>query len=104
MIDLSSIEFDFLEYIQEEWDSYMEEGCDIEDATSQILMQYEDMLDEKERIALYIVLGNIQMDLAFIDQRVKAEISEIIASKIADEMFEGNKQIKKVLSQVKKYL
>jgi len=104
MIDLSSIEFEFLEYIQEEWDSYMEEGCDIEDATSQILTQYEDMLDEREKVVLYIVLANIQVDLEVIDQRVKDEVLEIISSKAIDTYFEGNKQIKKVLNYVKKRL
>lgn len=104
MVDLSSIEFDFLEYIQEEWDTYMEEGCDIEDATSQILMQYEDMLDEKERVVLYIMLAGIQVDLAFIDQRIREEITEIISSKITEVYFEGNKEIKKVLHDIKKHL
>ncbi len=104
MIDLSSIEFEFLEYIQEEWDSYMEEGCSIKDATSQILIQYEDMLDETEKMVLYIVLANIQIDLACIDQRVKDEMAEIIASGAADEVFSGNKQIKKFLNHVKKRL
>jgi hypothetical protein len=104
MMDLGSIEFEFLEYIQEEWDSYMEEGCDVEDATSQILAQYEDMLDEPEKVILYIVLANIQVDLEVIDQRVKDEMQEIIASKAADEHFGGNKQIKKVLNYIKKRL
>jgi len=104
MVDLSSIEFEFLECIQEEWDSYMEEGCDIEDATSQILAQYEDILDEQERVILYVVLANIQVDLEFVDDRVKDEILEIIASKVTDEYFEGNKQVKKVLNNIKKRL
>lgn len=104
MVDLGSIEFEFLEYIQEEWDSYIEEGCDIEDATTQILAQYEDMLDQEERVILYIVLGNIQMDLDYIDERVKDEVQEIISSKIAFEYFDGNKQIKKALNAIKKRL
>lgn len=104
MMDLSSIAFEFLEYITQQWESYMEEGYNIGEATSQILIQYEDMLDEKERVALYIVLANLQVDLAFIDQRVKDEISKIIAARTADRFFKENKQIKSVLSQVKKCL
>ncbi|PHV71660.1 hypothetical protein CS063_03610 [Sporanaerobium hydrogeniformans] len=104
MVELGSIEFEFLEYIEEEWDSYMEAGCSIEDATTQILAQYEDMLEQDERVILYIVLGDIQVDLDYVDERVRNELMEIITSKGALDSFEGNKQLKKTLNYIKKRL
>ncbi len=104
MVDLGSIEFEFLEYIEEEWDSYMEAGCTIEDATTQILAQYEDMLDQEERMILYIVLGDIQADLDYIDERVRNELLEIVSVKGALDCFEGNKQLKKTVNYIKKRL
>ena len=104
MVELGSIAFDFLEYIEEEWESYREAGCTIEDATTQILGQYEDMLDQDERVILYIVLGDIQADLDYIDERVRLELGEILTSKDALESFSDNKALKKTLSYIKKRL
>ena len=82
MSDLGEmLNFSFAEDIESEWDVYMEEGYTIQEATTQIIDQYEDMLDEEESIALYVTLGVIQMALEEMDPRVKREINEIIGTK-----------------------
>ena len=47
MSDLGEmLNFGFAEHIEAEWDVYMEEGYTIQEATTQIIDQYEDMLKD----------------------------------------------------------
>lgn len=94
--------FDFAEDIKEEWDSYMEDGCTISEATTQLIEQYEEMLEDEEKMMLYITLGLLQIDLEGMDARVKEEVHEILGTKCLEEYFEDSKECKRTLQVLKK--
>lgn len=96
------LEFSFAEDIQEEWDGYMEEGCTIPEATTQILDQYKEMLDDEEEILLYATLGMLQVELEQIDKRVKEEVGEILGTKYLESYLADTKECKKMLQMLKK--
>lgn len=103
MLNIGDIlDFNFAEEIQEEWDGYMEEGYTIPDATTQIMEQYADVLEEKEEILLYATLGFIQAELEQIDPRVKEEVGEILGTKHLEECLADTKECKRMLQLLKK--
>ena len=103
MSDLGEmLNFGFAEDIEAEWDVYMEEGYTIQEATTQIIDQYEDMLDQEESIALYVTLGIIQMALEDMDPRVKREINKIIGTKTLEKCFNKGVTIKPILQMLKR--
>lgn len=103
MPDIGEIlNFSFAEDIESEWDVYMEEGYTISEATTQIIDQYEDMLDEEEITALYVTLGVIQMTLEEMDSRVKKELSEIIGTKALEKCFNKEMTLKPILQLLKR--
>ena len=97
------IEFSLAEEVQEEWDNYMEDGDTIPDATTQILEQYSDSLEEKEKMLLYVALGIIQVELEQIDERIKEVVSEVIGTKDLEEcLLDDSKETRKLLQLLKK--
>ncbi|MHC1750313.1 MAG: hypothetical protein AB9856_18750 [Cellulosilyticaceae bacterium] len=96
------LDFEVAADVQNDWDAYAEEGYSIEDATTQLLQQYEEVLEDDEIPLLYVTLAMIQADLESIDERVKDEILEIIESKTSDEYIAKNKSLKKVFQTLKK--
>lgn len=96
------LDFEVVADLQNDWDTYMEEGYSIEDATTQLIQQYEEVLEEEDIPLLYITLGIIQLDLEVIDKRVREEVLEMIEDRTADRYIEQNKSLKKVFQMFKK--
>ncbi|MGL6174120.1 MAG: hypothetical protein ACRC1P_05875 [Cellulosilyticaceae bacterium] len=98
---LEILEDDFAEDIIVEWDSYIEDGCEVGEVTSQILDQYGGMLDEVESVILYVTLALLQAEQDRVEHRIKEEVLEILGTKKLEQIVEENKNLKK-LTQVLK--
>lgn len=98
---LEILEDDFTEDIIVEWDSYVEDGCEVGEVTSQILDQYGDMLDEAESVVLYVTLALLQAEQDRIEPRIKEEVLEIIGTKKLEQFGRENKNFKKLLQVLK---
>lgn len=99
---LDALECEFTEDIIVEWDSYMEDGCDACEVTTQILEQYGDVLEEEESIVLYITLAILQAEQDEIETRIKEEVLEIIGTKKLEQLGKSGKDLKKLIQILKK--
>lgn len=95
------LNFNFADDIQMEWDAYMEDGLTIEEATTQILDQYTDMLDGEECMLMYIALALLQEQLEYIDGRIKEEVSDILCTNNVESCFAEDNSIKKIIQKLK---
>ncbi|MGL5675460.1 MAG: hypothetical protein ACRDDX_03520 [Cellulosilyticaceae bacterium] len=96
------LNFNFAEDIREEWDSYMEDGYTIEDATTQLVDQYDEVLEADEKVLFYMTMVLIQVELEWIDSRIKEEVNEILKTKEMDGLLEDTKECKRMLQLLKK--
>lgn len=96
------IDFNFAEDIESEWDTYMEDGFSIEDATTQLLEQYSDMLDDDENVLLYITLAIIQVELEQIDNRIKEEVSDMIGTRTLENLLIKHQDNKQLIQKLKR--
>ncbi len=93
---------ELVDTIADEWDSYQEEGCTVTQATTLILEQYEDMLEQDERDVLYLVLGVLQLECDTMDQRVREEVDEMMKTKEVEDYLQDPRASKRLMNQLKK--
>lgn len=99
---LEVLESEFTEDIIVEWDSYIEDGCEVSEVTAQILDQYGDMLEEEENVVLYITLAVLQAEQDEIETRIKEEVLEIIGTKKLEQFAKEGRDTKKIVQFLKK--
>lgn len=99
---LDALGCEFTEDIIVEWDSYIEDGCEVGEVTTQILEQYGDVLEEEESTILYITLAVLQAEQDEIEARIKDEVLEIIGTKKLEQFGKGGKDLKKLVQLLKR--
>lgn len=98
---LEVLEYDFTEDIIVEWDAYIEDGCEVEEVTTQILEQYGGMLDEVEHVILYITLALLQAEQDRVESRIQEEVLEIIETKKLEQFTKDSRGLKKLIQLLK---
>lgn len=96
------LDFLFAEDIENQWDSYMEKGYSIDEATTQLLDQYDEVFNKKEKVLFFITLALLQVNLECVDKRIKAEIKKLIVAKEMEQYLKGISGSKEVLMALKK--